>query len=195
MVRKWVESCELRPLIVVDSLIAFLEGDENDAAAMRRFMNGLRWLADTGATVVPIHHDGKSETARDYRGSSDIKAAVDQAFHVSNLGSDGKLDRLSLRCFKSRYGFSGSLMYFYAGGKFVRDDRDDAPARSVADQLAELLRQNPGIKTREFEDAAGKKGLGRNRARDFISNGVLSRVIRREDAGRNQYRHYLTEEL
>jgi hypothetical protein len=191
MVRKWVESCELRPVIVIDSLIAFLEGDENDAAAMRRFMNGLRWLADAGATVVPIHHDGKSETARDYRGSSDIKAAVDQAFHVSNIGAEGKLDRLNLRCFKSRYGFSGSLVYFYASGKFVRDDRDDAPARSAADQLTELLRANPGIRTKQFEDAALKKGLGRNRARDFIADGVLSGVIRREDTGRNQFRHYL----
>ena len=136
-VRRWVESCDPKPLVVVDSLIAFLGADENDSATMRKFMNGVRWLADRGATVEVIHHDGKSETARDFRGSSDFKAAVDQAFHVSNLGSDSRLDRLTVRCFKSRYGFTGSLIYHYADGRMVRDERTDAPARAVADELTQ----------------------------------------------------------
>ena len=103
-------------MIVIDTLVGFFEGaDENDAAAMRSFRDReLRRLADHGATIILIHHDGKSETARDFRGSSDFKAAVDQAFHVSNIGPDGKLDRLTLRVFKSRFGYSGSLVYFYA---------------------------------------------------------------------------------
>lgn len=193
VVLRWVESCNPKPLIVIDSLIAFLEGDENDATQMRRFMHTLRQLADRGATVIVIHHDGKSETSRDYRGSSDIKASVDQAFHVSNLGEDGKLDRITLRCFKSRIGFSGLISYRYAGGKFLRDERQDAPARTVADQLSDLLRQNPGIRTKEFEDAAVRKGVGRNKARDFLADSVLSGAIRREVAGRNQFRHYLPE--
>jgi hypothetical protein len=191
MIFEWVQSCDIKPLIVIDTLVAFAECDENDAAQMRKFMSVLRRLADIGATVVVIHHDGKSETARDYRGSSDFKASVDQAFHVSNIGVDGKLDRLTLRCFKSRIGFSGLIVYQYAGGKFVRDERHDAPARSVADQLTDLLRQNPGIRTKGFEDAAVKKGLGRNNARDFLSNSVLSGAVRREDLGRNRFSHYL----
>jgi len=35
--RSWVEKCELKPLIVIDSLIAFIGGDENDALVMRAF--------------------------------------------------------------------------------------------------------------------------------------------------------------
>ncbi|MDP8988614.1 MAG: AAA family ATPase, partial [Acidobacteriota bacterium] len=45
---QWVRSCEARPIVVIDSLIAFLEGDENDATAMRAFMHGSRRLADIG---------------------------------------------------------------------------------------------------------------------------------------------------
>ena len=36
---------------------------------------------------------------------------IDQAFHVTNISSDGKLDRIRLRCFKSRFGLSGNLVY------------------------------------------------------------------------------------
>ena len=88
---QWVRSVEPRPIVVIDSLIAFLEGDENDATAMRAFMHGSRRLADMGATVNVIHHDGKAGSAKDSRGSSDFKAAVDQAFHVTNISRDGKL--------------------------------------------------------------------------------------------------------
>jgi hypothetical protein len=190
---EWVRSCEPRPLILVDSLIAFLAGDENDAAVMRGFMNGARQLTNLGATVIVIHHDGKAETARDFRGSSDFKASLDQAFHVTNISSDGKLDRLSLRCYKSRYGFTGSLVYRYASGLFIRDERIDAPAVVAADQLTALLRTNPGIGTKEFEDLAAKANLGRNRARDFLSNGVLAGTIRRETAGRNRQHHFPVE--
>jgi hypothetical protein len=107
IIRAWVIKCDPKPLIVVDSLIAFIGGDENDALIMRAFTNQARKLADLGATVVVIHHDGKAETARDFRGSSDFKASFDQAFHVSDVGPDTKLDRIKLRCFKSRYGLTG----------------------------------------------------------------------------------------
>ena len=196
-VRNWVKACIARgviPLVIVDSLAAFNVGDENSAADMRRFMHQCRRLADLGATVIVIHHDGKSDSAKDFRGSSDFKASVDQAFHCSNLSSDGKLDRLTLRCFKSRAGLGGSIVYRYAGGQFLRDERPGAPARSVADRLTAILRQNPGIGTRKFEEEAVSQSLGRQQARDFIENGVLSGVIRRENAGANKLKHYLSTE-
>jgi KaiC/GvpD/RAD55 family RecA-like ATPase len=192
-VKSWVAQ-GLPPLLIADSLAAFNVGDENNAADMRRFMHQCRRLADLGATVLVIHHDGKADSARDFRGSSDFKASVDQAFHCSNLSSDGKLDRLTLRCFKSRYGLSGSFIYRYAAGRFVRDERRDAPVRSVADQLTAILHQRPGIGSKKFEEEASKQGLGRQQARDFLTNGVLSGVIRRESAGRNRLRHYLQGE-
>jgi hypothetical protein len=175
---------------VIDTMSAFHNGDENDAALMREFFKGPRKLAELGATVVIIHHDGKAESSKDYRGSSDFKAAVDQAFHVTNLSPDpGRLDRINLRCFKSRFGFSGSVVYFYAGGRFIRDQRVDAPARTQADHLTALLRQNPGRTQRDFESLTLKAGIARSATRDFLDNGVLSGVIRRE-LGANRAFHY-----
>ena len=39
MIFEWVQSCDIKPLIVIDTLIAFAESDENDAAQMRKFMS------------------------------------------------------------------------------------------------------------------------------------------------------------
>jgi predicted ATP-dependent serine protease len=77
MVLTWVVSCNPRPLIIVDSLSAFYEGNENESAAMREWMSQCRTLADLGATVLIIHHTGKGESTQDYRGSSDFKASID----------------------------------------------------------------------------------------------------------------------
>jgi hypothetical protein len=180
---EWIEASEQGALIVVDSTIAFLGGDENSATDMRRFMDKLRALSNLGATVVVIHHDGKAVTAKDYRGSSDFKGSLDQAFHMTNNVPDGRLDRITLRCFKSRYGFVGSLYYTYDGGKFKRDDSRMAKAKSTADKLLDLLRKNQPVSKHKFEQLAIKAGLGRNEARDFIDAGVNEGSIVGESAG------------
>jgi RecA-family ATPase len=71
---------EEHPLIIFDSLVAFHEGSEQDAGETRDCMNGFRNLASLGATVLVIHHVGKGENTKEYRGSSDIKASVDVAY-------------------------------------------------------------------------------------------------------------------
>ena len=192
IVLDWVRSTKPSPVVLIDSVVAFFGGEsENDAAAMRKFMHGPRRLADLGASVILIHHDGKADSARDFRGSSDFKAAVDVAFHVTNSSPDGKIDTLRLRCFKSRFGFSGDLVYRYAGGRMLRDDATGAPARTIADQLTALLRQNPGATAKDFEAKAHREGLGRNRARTFLNDGVLSGVIRRETGAQRAQHYYL----
>ena len=81
----------------------------------------------------------------------------------------------------------------YPDGRVTRDEHTHAPEGTVADQLTALLRLNPGVTTKRFEDLAFKKNLGRNRARDFLSNGVLSGSICRESSG-NRHSHHLPPE-
>jgi hypothetical protein len=178
----WVKQSEPKPLVLVDSLVAFHGGDENDAGEMRAFMQQCRTLADLGATVVVIHHDGKADTAKDYRGSSDFKAAVDAAFHVSNFGADGRLGMIRLECFKSRFGFGGELVYHYVDGRFVRG-RPGEGASNTTERLTELLRVNPGMHRVAFEQEAIKRGLGRKPARKFLDGGVRAGRIRCDRQG------------
>jgi hypothetical protein len=189
----WVKSCALPPLLVVDSKVGFQDGDENDARETRAFMNRCRRIADLGATVLVLHHDGKADTAKDYRGSSDFKAAIDVGFHVSNSSSNIRLDVLRLRCFKSRFGFTGELVYRYAGGQLLRDDNPSAPAFTLVDQLSNLLRSNPGVSGSKFESLAEQHGLGRNQARRFLNNGVVGEVIQLVPGPRNAKCYSLKE--
>src|ERR1700733_1103497 len=52
IVVEWVMACNPKPLIIVDSLIGFFEGDENNASEVRPYMHAFRRLADMGATVI-----------------------------------------------------------------------------------------------------------------------------------------------
>jgi energy-coupling factor transporter ATP-binding protein EcfA2 len=191
IVRNWVKCCERGPLVVIDNAAAFQGGDENDAMEMRAFMNQARILASLGACVIVLHNSGKAETSREYRGSSDFKASVDQAFKVENISSDSNLGQIRLRCFKSRYGFAGSVIYHYAEGRFTRDDRPKAEQASNADRMTAILRQNPGCTGAKFESLAASLGMPRQLARAYLENGVLGELILREKGTRNQFRYFL----
>jgi len=194
IVLNWVRTTDPKPVVVVDALIAFHRGDENSSTDTRAFMRQLRAISELGGTVVVLHHNGKAESAKDYRGSSDFKAAFDVGFHVTNWSQDSRLDVLRLRCFKSRHGFTGELVYRYAGGRFLRDQDPDAPKRTkprLTGRSAAAKSRSPC--TRAFEAEALKCGVSRQRRRDSLEGGILSGEIRRETGSRNQRRYYLRE--
>jgi hypothetical protein len=180
----WVTECDPKPLIIVDSLIAFLDGDENNASEVRTFMRQLRQLADLGAAVVLLHHIGKGETSRDYRGSSDIKASADVCYSLTNLG-EGQLERLRLKAFKTRFTVERDLILHYIEGRFQSDERPNAVNRTVTEQLYQLLRQNPAIRKTKFEELAAARGLGRDRGRRFLDDGLISGKVRQVKGDKN----------
>jgi RecA-family ATPase len=187
MILDWVRACEIKPLIVVDSVVSFHPGSENDAAETRAFMQGLRRLADLGATVIFLHHSGKSDSSKDYRGSSDYKAAVDSAYHLANLVNTTKLEALRLRAFKTRLASSAELCFRYQDGKFILDRRGSTA--TAYDMLVSLLIQNPRMTVSAFENLAFGKGLGRDKARAFLTAGVNSGTITFETASHNRKLH------
>ena len=99
---EWVARCDPKPFIVIDSVIAFHPGTENDSNETRRYMEQYRKLTAMGATVVLLCHTGKSETSKDYRGSSDYKASIDIGYKLTNLGDGTRLVILELKPFKQR---------------------------------------------------------------------------------------------
>jgi archaellum biogenesis ATPase FlaH len=188
IVIRWVEACEPKPLIVVDSLVSFHGGDENSATETRSYMQGFRRLADLGATVLVLHHSGKGDSSKDYRGSSDIKASVDVAYSLANLGDSARLGTLRLRAFKARFSVQPELILQYNDGGFRMDSR--GPMLTVTDTLRQLLIANPRIGVVEFEDLAIQKGIGRSNARKFITNGSQPRGSIRVDKGPHNSRFH-----
>ena len=61
---------QYQPLLIYDSqLIEFNPGSEQSSTETRAFMRHFRALANLGATIVILHHTGKAETSKPYRGS------------------------------------------------------------------------------------------------------------------------------
>ena len=74
-----------RPVILVDPLITFAEGDENDNKAMGATIDMFRLLRNhTDSSVMFMHHSGKSEGA-EYRGASALKDGVRQAYSLKQM--------------------------------------------------------------------------------------------------------------
>ena len=187
IISQWVDECERKPLILVDSLVAFCSGDENDAGETRKYMNAFRKLADAGATVLLLHHSGKAETAKEYRGSSDIKASLDVGYHLANLGEPNQLSLLRLRAFKARFSVSTEVVLRYHNGRFTTDDR--GPAKTNTELLQALMIEHPGVRAADFEGLAVDKGVGRMKAREFIANGIISGAIRVDKGPHNTRFH------
>lgn len=165
----WVTRCTVKPVLIVDNLIAFCPSAENNSEDMRRYLAPCRKLASMGCSVVLLHHTGKGETSRDYRGSSDIKASVDIAYRLINLGDGTKLSIMELKPFKQRFTVTPQLTIRYDDGVFSVDNQGTI-ARTVTERLVDLLKFNPGISVAEFQKLANDQQLGRNRARLFLDS-------------------------
>lgn len=183
---EWVAQCDPRPIIIVDSLIRFHPGSENDASETQKYMGQYRRLAGAGASVILIHHSGKAETAKDYRGSSDIKGSVDVAYKLTMVGDGSQLDLLELRAFKQRISVSPRVLVRYKDGKFTEGDAQDETMRTVHEQLIELLKTHPGITSTRFYAIATEAGLGRNRSREFLTAGLANGTVDRIPDGHRQ---------
>lgn len=176
IITEWVSSFkEQKPLILIDSLVAFMRGDENSATEARAYMQRLRRLADMGATIIVLHHSGKAETSKDFRGSSDIKASIDVGYHLSNLGDPSRLGVLRLRAFKARFAVRQDLVIRYSGGAFSMDAR--GPILTVYESLQGLLVEQPRVTSSEFEQIAGAKGIGSHKARQFLKDGIAAGTV------------------
>jgi hypothetical protein len=189
----WVTKSDPSPVIIIDSLIAFFTGDnENDPVQMRAFINQARLLLRAGAAaVIFLCHPGKSESSQDYRGSSDLEPAVDALYKLTNSG-DTWLERLYLKAKKARFAAQKrELVLIYRDGTFVADERPVAVQESATQQLTRLLANNPGLTKKEFEALAMQKGLTQRRARQFLNEGVAIGTIIREEGTHHRMFHRL----
>lgn len=96
----YLEIAKEKPLIIFDTLLKFHQGDENSSRDMGIVSRHLTMLRDAGATVLVLHHKGKSPL-NDYRGSSEIVGGVDIAYSLSKAKEEGGI--LSLKGIKNRF--------------------------------------------------------------------------------------------
>jgi archaellum biogenesis ATPase FlaH len=165
-----------KPLIIIDSLIEFHTGSEQSSTETRAFMRHLRALANLGATVVALHHTGKAETAKFYRGSSDIKAAVDTAYLLESVGEESnRLCKLSLKCFKGRlvpgqnFGFE-----FREGEGFVACDLPTR-TKTVESVIEDILEAHPRSNQKEVVRLGRERGCKKGQLEHSLRIGYWHR--------------------
>lgn len=164
-----------RCLVVIDSQSPFFDGDENDSAAMSRYFAPLRRIAHEGGTVLNLHHSGKAETARDFRGSSAFKASIDAGYKAKPEHRDGLLVGLTLQGFKNRSGPLGDLSYRYRNGRFLLasgDDKDDILAWATS-----MVERSPGIHKGALETAAQAEGFPRQAFRRALEQALRDKLL------------------
>jgi KaiC/GvpD/RAD55 family RecA-like ATPase len=164
---------EAKPLLVWDSLVEFAHADEQSSTEMREFLKHFRRLAHGGATIIILHHTGKTSTSKDYRGSSDIKAAVDTAYRVTGRPRYGKLHRLDLDPFKSRIAPGQKVsMEFHEGRGFVAIAGPKDPAGVNADQVVRrIVTEHPGRNASQIKDLAQPLGVPKHKVDELLCNG------------------------
>ena len=163
-----------RGLIIYDSLIEFHTGSEQSSTETRAFMRQFRTLANLGATVVILHHTGKADTARQYRGSSDIKAVVDTAYLLTKDSEEPEqLGKLSLSCFKGRLMPGRNFAFeFHKGEGFVPCGR--APSRkSLLEVATEVVRLQPGMSQAAIVRNLRERGFAKGEIERCLKNGTF----------------------
>ena len=163
-------------LIIYDSLIEFHTGSEQSSTETRAFMRQFRVLANLGATVVVLHHTGKADTAKQYRGSSDIKAVVDTAYLLDKDSDEPEqLRKLSLTCFKGRLMPGRSFTFeLHKGQGFV--PCGPAPAkRTLLDVVTEVVRLGPGRNQTKIVRDVRERGFAKGEIERCLKNGAFER--------------------
>jgi hypothetical protein len=183
-IQKYVRECE--PLVIFDSIIAFHEGSEQDASETRRFMTAFRALANLGATVLLIHHTGKATTSKEYRGSSDLKAAVDVAWLLEPQDGTSKLGRARLVPFKNRLGTSEPLTIEYTDDGYTID----RSARTTGEVVVKIVRDRPGIGQPDLIEIARTRGCTRDAVRNFLANAKREGVLCVQASGKGGKQSY-----
>jgi hypothetical protein len=162
------------PLIIFDSFVRFHQADENSAKEMAIIMAALRRLTTAGATVILIHHSSKQNPSQkqrsNYRGSSDIHAAVDVAFNIS-VDRKTSPPTLTLNCFKHRAieEFEITIKADLGNGRFeVLSDSSVPASDKIVETLKALILAERGLCQ---EDLIKRSELPEHKIRNILRAG------------------------
>jgi len=157
-------------LIVIDTLARCFSGDENRSDDMNRFVAACdRIKAETGATVLVVHHSGKN-TDKGARGSSVMRAACDFEYNISRANISKPA--LILECTKAKDESESTTQMFELDEKHLFVDGD-------GDNISSLVCSIEGQEPPE-EDSVDIK-LGKNEHQ--VWQAIRSRMASQETTG------------
>lgn len=182
---------ETSGLIIFDPLIAFNgNGSEQDASDIRKSMNRYRALANAGAAVCATHHTGKGKGSNEYRGSTDIKAAVDQAYLLESLPGNKHLSDLRLKPFKERIATVEPIRFGFENGQFRTKDGSE---RSQLEIVRRIINETRRATQQDIIANATTKHIGRNRCVLLLKYGCAEGLWTVIKVARGGHQYLLTD--
>jgi AAA domain len=165
----WATS--LQPLMIFDSFLRFHSADENSAKDMAGVLKQLRNLAVRRATVMLVHHPAKSKDS-DYRGSTDVLAAVDAAFKITKKKTKQETV-LTLSCFKHRFikepGVICKFVLRDGALQIIENSTTDDDSSGLTQKIKEAIASNPGITQKEI---MSRLSLAETSGRKILKEGL-----------------------
>ncbi|NCC71226.1 AAA family ATPase [bacterium] len=170
-------------LIIVDSLVRFMESDENSTIEARKIFDRLKFITNKyGCSWIILHHtrkgNGKNKI-NDVRGSGDFIAMVDNLFMI-NKSKDG----FTLSLEKSRDGLKFEDLSFIVketeNGGLILDSCDSVKSNSNEKTKKEQLKEellkwfrNKGEDMKPFSaDSLAKTNFGEKYGRSTIYDSL-----------------------
>lgn len=164
-------------MVVIDTMRAVFDGEENDSGEVARALNPLSRVAhETGAAILMTHHEGKNPdggASRGFRGSSAI-GAIAEALCRLTARADG--ETLQLTCGKMRVAALPEPLYFRISEGPSITWLDRAPLSSTDEQILEDVAAHSLTSTDEIAERTGVDlKTVRNRVTDLYKKQVLDR--------------------
>ena len=135
-------------MVIIDNLGKIVGKADENSAAMNPIMTNLRWLAEfTGAAVVLIHHQrktngiGGSKTGETLRGHSSIEAALDLALLVER---EERASLITMRSTKTR-----DVDVYPFGAQFTFEHKPDTSELAAARFFGATVEDNGSDKAIE----------------------------------------------
>ena len=156
------------PIIVFDTLNSFMNGqNENDNAVVGKIMNHMRTMTNHGATVIIIHHTGKSESSKESRGASAFKGGIDVGWTLKSTIVDCSIQRMIVQPFKSRLGKTSTYAFEIDSNGQLKL----LPSTPKEDLCLEFVIQHQGKSRNHIERLAANSpsGFSRQMLRDTIN--------------------------
>jgi hypothetical protein len=194
-------------LVILDNLGTISGRADENSAEMATVLSNFRRIAeDTGAAIVVIHHQRKSNGMNSrpgdaLRGHSSIEAALDLALHVEREpGSDLAVIKSTKTRGADVYPFGARWSYEHKPGtielntaRFWGVEVDDTTSdHAIAETVKEIIESVPGImKTELVNEAHEVLDVSRGRIRQQLDLLVKDNQVRTEVGKHNATLHYL----
>lgn len=171
-------------LLIIDSFIRIIQGDENVSRDVARIHRVFKSLVQQGFSILFIHHIGKKRNSQaifNSRGSSDISAMVDCQNQLTKEKGLLKIEQTKSRLSEPLPSFLIQFPNFDEGAHayqfsewLVQEDQERLPTlqQQLAEPLFEVVQQaEKPVFQKEIDDELKKQGLQ-------YAHGTLSIVLK-----------------